>query len=228
MSTLKYVSVTIPAGQSVSNGADCRGSIRISRIIAPDDWTQAPVTFCMSPDDGVYHDLYHVTVPILDNYEIVVPRLVPKSVVTLPPALGASVPWLKIRSGVHAAPVNQAANRNFVVVLEMPDALPAGPTGGQGLAGPTGATGPQPVMQAATGPTGGYLQSGNIITQWGSLVASTTGVTANFPRPYIDGPPFVAASAPSGGVLQVSATKTTITISCNSGTPTVSWKAIGS
>jgi hypothetical protein len=228
MSTLKYVPVTIQAGKSVSNGADCRGSTRITRIICPPDWTAAPITFCMSPDDGVYHDLYHVNYPQLDNFEITVPRLIPNSVVTLPPTMGEDVPWLKIRSGGHQAMVNQAADRDFVIVLEMPDALPAGPTGSAGPAGPTGATGPLPVVQAATGPTGGYLQSGNIMTQWGNFTSSTSGVTVNFPKPFIDGPPSVTASAASGGVLQVSATKTSITISCNSGTPVVSWKAIGS
>lgn len=121
---------------------------------------------------------------------------------------------------------------------------PAGPTGPQGVQGmqgvkgdpgpigidgPTGPTGPSLTTQAATGPTGGYYQSGNIITQWGNLVATTgAGTTVTFPKPYIDAAPFVTASAPSGGVLQVSATKTTVTISCNSGTPVASWKAIGS
>ncbi len=228
MTTLQTIPVTVQAGKSVSDAVDCSAGVRIVRLIMPSSWTAAPLTFCMSPDNTVYHDLYHVEPGSLQSREVTVPIVTPDAVLAFPPTSGAAVAWFKIRSGTHAVPVIQPVARTFQVVVEMPDELPAGPTGDQGPAGPTGATGPMPVMQGATGPTGGYLQSGNIITQWGSFASSTSGVTVNFPKAYIDGPPSVTASAASGGVLQVSATKTSVTISCNSGTPIVSWKAIGS
>jgi hypothetical protein len=232
--TLRTLSVTIPAGKSVSDALDCSGAVRIVRLIMPPAWTKAPLTFCMSPDDTVYHDLYHVTPGSLASYEVTVPIVTPDAVLAFPPTTGTVVAWFKIRSGTHAAPVVQAAARTFQVVVEEPDEAnvvegPTGPKGAAGSAGPTGATGPAATVTAATGPTGGYMQVGNIITQWGSLVATTgAGTTVNFPRPYTDGPPSVTASAAAGGTLQVSATKTSITVSCNSGTPVVSWKAIGS
>jgi hypothetical protein len=232
MSSLKIVSCTIPAGSSMSNGADCRGSIRILRCIMPDDWTRAPLSFRLSLDDVAYNDLYHTTPENFDPFEVLVPEVVPGSVVTLPPNMSQTVYYARVRSGSRVTQIKQAADREFKFILEMPDALPAGPTGSPGpvgLTGPTGMTGPPPAIQAVTGPTAGYFQVGNILTQWGNLTASVgAGTTVNFPKPFIDGVPFVTASAPSGGVLQVSATKTSITISCNSGTPIASWKATGS
>jgi len=235
MSTLKVVSCTIPAGSSMSNSADCRGSIRILRCIMPTEWTRAPLSFQLSVDDVEYGDLYHTTPENFDPFEVVAPEVVPGSVVTLPPNMSSTVFYVRVRSGPRVAPVKQAADRVIKFVLEMPEALPTGPTGSTGAVGATGPigltgpTGPMPPMQAATGPTGGYYQVGNILTQWGNLVATVgAGTTVNFPRPFIDAVPFVTASAPSGGVLQVSATKTTVTISCNSGTPVASWKATGS
>jgi hypothetical protein len=52
---------TIPAGGCLSNGVDLTGSIRLARIVMPaNGWTPAPLTFQMSPDDGIYHDIHHV------------------------------------------------------------------------------------------------------------------------------------------------------------------------
>ncbi len=228
VATLKTVTGTIPAGQTMSSDVDCRGANRILRVLMPAAWTRAPLSFRLSSDQVDWGDLYHTTVENFGPFEVFVPEVIPGSVVTLPPNMSSTVAFVRVRSGGRNSQVPQAADRVFKFILEMPEVPPAGPTGDQGPIGPTGATGPMPVIPAATGPTGGFLQSGNIITQWGSFASSTSGVTVNFPKPYIDGPPSVTASAASGGVLQVSATKTSVTISCNSGTPIVSWKAIGS
>jgi hypothetical protein len=229
--TLRTVNVVIPAGKSMSDPADCSGSSRILRIVMPPDWTFAPLTFQTSPDGVMFHDLYHITPGTLDPYIVSLDSIVPNSVIAFPQGTGAPASWVKLRSGTITTPVKQTADRVFQLVVEDASVVagPTGPVGPAGAGGPTGATGPAATVTAATGPTGGYMQVGNIITQWGSLVASTgAGTTANFPKPYTDGPPSVTASAAAGGTLQVSATKTSITISCNSGTPVVSWKAIGS
>ncbi len=246
--TTRTIPITIPAGKSMSDAVDCSGSVRILRIVMPSAWTgAAPLTFQMSPDGVDFHDLRHVTPGSLDSYEVSVKNVVPDAVVAFPPTTGALVTWVKIRSGVRASPVAQTAARTFEFVVEDVDAAagggagaegPTGPAGAKGATGPAGPAGtPGPTGAAgagggfagATGPTGGWMQSGNIISQWGSLVASTgAGTTVSFPKPYVDGPPSVTASAAAGGTLQVSATKTSITIACNSGSPTVSWKAIGS
>lgn len=227
--TLRSIPVTIPAGKSMSDAVDCTGSQRIVRIVMPSAWTgTAPLTFQMSPDGVDYHDLRHVTPGSLDSYEVSLKNVVPDAVVAFPPTTGLSIAWVKIRSGMRASPVIQTAARKFEFIVEDASVV-EGPTGPAGKTGATGPVGPPLASQAATGPTGGYVQSGNIITQWGNLIATTgAGTTVNFPKPYVDGPPSVTASAASGGVLQVSATKTAITISCNAGTPVVSWKAIGS
>ena len=193
----------------------------------------------------------------LQPYPVSMDPVVPDAVVAFPVNTGSAVSWIRLRSGTASTPVKQAADRVFQIVVEDADATgtggtgaqgPTGPAGADGAAGPKGATGPLvrwdhrglrgrqgrlvPLVFASyTGRNGSdrrLYASGNIITQWGSFAASTSGVTVNFPKPYVDGVPSVTASAAAGGVLQVSATKTTLTISCNSGTPTVSWKAIGS
>jgi hypothetical protein len=124
--TLKVVSgAIIAAGESLSNAVDCTGCTRLVRIIAPDDWTGgAPLSFQLSPDNSTYHDLYHVVMPgvAYNTYEVVVPNPRPGSTLTLPIDLGQDVAWLKVRSGTHAAPVVQEADREFSFVLAVPDA----------------------------------------------------------------------------------------------------------
>jgi hypothetical protein len=61
-----------------------------------------------------------------------------------------------------------------------------GPTGFADLAGVTGA-----------GPSG-YLQHGNFIDCWGTITATTTGVTGNFAKPYTDNPPIFTLGGVTG------------------------------
>ena len=69
---------TIPAGQSLSEGVDVSGS-RILRIVMPDDWTSAPLTFQLSPDNAEWHDLFHIqsTTSAFVPFEVVVPTVHP-------------------------------------------------------------------------------------------------------------------------------------------------------
>jgi hypothetical protein len=161
--TLRTLSVTIPAGKVVSDALDCSGAVRIVRLIMPAGWTTAPLTFCMSPDNTVYHDLYHVTPGSLASYEVTVPIVTPDAVLAFPPTTGTVVAWFKIRSGTHAAPVVQAAARTFQVVVEEPDAanVVEGPTGPAGSAGSVGAAGPAGPT-GAKGATGAYNPVGTI------------------------------------------------------------------
>lgn len=150
------VDAVILAGNTLSEGIDCSGGLRILRIIMPPDWTAAPLTFQMSPDGVTYHNLYHVTPGSLQTYEVTVPVVTPGSVVAFPPSTGATVNWIKIRSGTQAVPVKQKADRTFQLVLEEAGTVEGGGEGAAGPAGPTGPAGPAgtPGAAGATGPTG--------------------------------------------------------------------------
>jgi hypothetical protein len=125
----------------------------------------------------------------------------------------------------------------------------AGPIGMQGAQGPAGNTGPQGVMgvpgpQGAVGPTGaaaawsgstgtagatgagGFVQQGNLIDNWGSTNATTTGVAVTFARPYIDQPPAVTVS--TGGAATPKVTAVTRTGFVLTGSGLSYWRAIGS
>jgi hypothetical protein len=114
---------TIPAGQSMSNAVDCSGS-RIARIILPDSWTAAPLSFLMSTDDITYRPVFHVQVATdtFVSYEVVMPVLAPGAVLLMPQNTGSGLFWVKFRSGTRTAPVVQAAARAFQVVLDTPTA----------------------------------------------------------------------------------------------------------
>lgn len=221
--TLKTVTCTIPAGSSMSSDADCRGSIRILRVLMPPAWTRAPLTFRLSSDQVDWGDLYHTVPDDFEPFEVLVPEVIPGSVVTLPVNMSATVAFVRVRSGARASQVPQAEARVFKFVLEMPEALPPGPTGATGPAGPPGASG-------ATGPTAGWQRIGNVLNCWGTVVATTgSGVQVTFPQPYVDDNPIITTGGQAGGVLQVTAiSRTGFTITCNSGTPMVYWRAVGS
>src|SRR4249920_467442 len=146
----------IPAGQSMSNGVDCSG-YNILRIIAPQDWDAAPISFRVSPDGVAYHDLFHAVDRTFNSYEAVVPAVPPNAAINMPAGTGTGIAFLKIRSGSRAAPVAQSADRTFVLVLDpVPASIPSGPPGPQGLpgnTGPTGVAGPAGI-QGVSGPMG--------------------------------------------------------------------------
>lgn len=190
---LNTVSLTIPAGQSVSNAIDCSGSVRIVRIIMPPVWNAAPLTFCLSPDNTTFHDLYHIAQAqggMLGAYEVTIPTVTPGAIVALPPQTGFQVAWMKVRSGVHAAPVIQTQDRTFRVVMEVLDETTG--EGGAGVQGPTGPRG----LDGPTGPTG---------TKGPTGLGGTTGPTGTAPsKGVIDGSP--AAAGDKGEYLTANST----------------------
>ena len=144
---LNVLTATILAGQSVSSAVDCSGAVRIVRIIMPSQWTAAPLTFCLSPDNVTFHDLYLTPEGSLTPFEATLP-VIPGAIVTMPRDTGYQIAWFKVRSGNHAAPVPQAADRVFKIIAQVLDETTGGggagiqgPTGPMGDFGPTGATG---------------------------------------------------------------------------------------
>ena len=90
---LTVTSLEILPHQSVSNALDCRAG-KIVRIGMPNDWTAAPLTFQVSPDGVIYLDLYHaqVTTGAFVPFEVVIPTVIPNSILYLPPDTGSPVP----------------------------------------------------------------------------------------------------------------------------------------
>jgi hypothetical protein len=128
---------TIPAGQSVSNAVDC-SSGRVVRIIMPPSWTgAASLSFCTSPDNTTFHDLYHTIAETYATNEVIIPAVTPNSAVVMPTGSGDSFNWVKLRSGNHAAPVVQAADRVFQIIVDVADAAASG--GGSDLMAALGA-----------------------------------------------------------------------------------------
>ena len=117
---------TILAGQSVSGGVDCSGS-RIIRLVMPDDWTPASLTFQLSPDGVAYYNLFHAQ-PYTDTerpdfvpYEVMISSVVPNAIFVMPVDAGGLLGFVRFRSGTASRPVTQSAIRRFQLVLDVSD-----------------------------------------------------------------------------------------------------------
>jgi len=103
---------------SVSNSF-CKKSYENVVIIMPSAWTTADLTFLVSDDNVTFGDLY-----VGDNAEALVEVNVTGPAASQVIALTGklrdalkSCPYIKIRSGVTATPVAQAAARTFKIIL---------------------------------------------------------------------------------------------------------------
>ena len=117
---LKVVTVHIPRGESLSNGADCTDG-SIIRLAAPrDGWDGANLTFEVSTDDSPN---YHILLD-RDGQLIQVPVKVGHST-SIRETDGLDPGWYKIRSGTPENPVEQTADRDFSFVLLTKEDSPA-------------------------------------------------------------------------------------------------------
>jgi hypothetical protein len=109
---LKVVTVHIPRGESVSNGADCTDGT-ILRLAAPrDGWDGANISFEVSTDDSPN---YHVL--LNDEAELIqVPVKVGCST-SIRGVEGLDPGWYKVRSGTPENPVIQNGDRDFSFVV---------------------------------------------------------------------------------------------------------------
>jgi hypothetical protein len=102
---------TIPAGQALSAPIATVG-YGVCLVLLPAAWTDAPLTLQGSLDQGdpaAWADLYDH----LGN-EVVLSVAAGRAL-TLPPTLLLGWRWLRLRSGLAAAPVNQAAARTLTL-----------------------------------------------------------------------------------------------------------------
>lgn len=116
---------TIPAGQSVSEGVDCSGS-RIVRIVMPDGWDSAPLTFQLSPDNGTFYNLHHVVSytgterPSFTPFEVMISAVMPNAIFVMPVDTGDMISFIRFRSGTASHPIVQSIDRKFQIVLDVP------------------------------------------------------------------------------------------------------------
>ena len=112
-SATKIITITIPSGASRSAEFDCRG-YRIARLTTPSAWTAAALTFLSAPVSGGTFN------PVVDDggIEASIPVAVNQSIGVVNNVLVLSgIQFCKLRSGIAATPVNQAADRVITVVL---------------------------------------------------------------------------------------------------------------
>ena len=111
------LSVTIPAGLAVSSSVTVHG-LQLLELLSPPGWTAASLSFQGSIDGASWFNIHAA-----NGDEIVINcaanRLYRLNSLDGAGALGGLLPFglrlFRVRSGTAAAPVNQGANRTFVI-----------------------------------------------------------------------------------------------------------------
>ena len=103
--------LVIAAGTALSPAIDLDRQ-RLHRVAFPAAWTAAAISFQVSADGAAFVDLYD------RDGELTLPPAVvgPNRSVVVDPAAFIGVRFLKLRSGVAASPVAQAADRTLTLV----------------------------------------------------------------------------------------------------------------
>ena len=110
----------IEAGESLSEGLDCRGG-QLVRITMPQEWgDDAPLTFEFSTDGQFYNDMFD-----LKGFAVTIEKVVPGSGVIIPADVGRAIAFIKFRSGTRGNPVVQNEQRYFAVTLVTDDVVDA-------------------------------------------------------------------------------------------------------
>ena len=121
---LQISTLTILAGQSLSNGVNCSKG-RCVLIEFPDQWNAANMTFQVSSDGVTWRDYFYITpgtfMP-MEVREVMMPVLAKVATIVTGPQW-ADVLWIKIRSGTTARPIVQSADRKFVLTIDMAAAV---------------------------------------------------------------------------------------------------------
>jgi hypothetical protein len=109
--TITTVTVTIAAGEALSSAADLSTG-DVVMLLMPVDWSPANVSFQISEDNVTYRDLYDAS-----GVEVLRPVGANRALNVDPGYTSGSL-WVKVRSGSHVNPVNQAASRDIVLVIQ--------------------------------------------------------------------------------------------------------------
>lgn len=101
---------TIPAGDSSSSPLDINNQHLIAIVMSP-GWTAAGLSFAISLDEGIsWSNVYDHT-----GAELVVAADAGRYI-ALPPTLLTAPGLLGVRSGTTGVPVNQASDRELIVI----------------------------------------------------------------------------------------------------------------
>lgn len=107
---LSEVTATIPSAGSLTPAIDL-GDLRLARIIVPDTWTPAAITFQASINGTTWRDVY-------DSYGAEVSlTVVPGGDHVIPLSDFSSLDLIKLRSGTSAAPVAQTDAAELILVV---------------------------------------------------------------------------------------------------------------
>lgn len=109
--------VTIASGAAVSGALslrDNRGTGRITGLLIPASWTTAALTFQGSLDGENFFDIYDAST----ERTVASGAVVADHFLSLDPDLWDAFPFIKVRSGTAASPVNQAADRTLTFAVQ--------------------------------------------------------------------------------------------------------------
>jgi len=107
-----FLTASIPNGTAITPAIDL-GSQRLHRIVIPAAWTAAAISFDVSYDGTNFAPLFNSA----GEFSLASATVVAASrsvLVDLPTFYG--IRYLKVRSGLVASPVNQAAQRDLILV----------------------------------------------------------------------------------------------------------------
>lgn len=112
----------IEAGESLSEGLDCRAG-KLIRITMPPVWSPANLTFQLSTDGARYGDLVDT-----EGREVMIPVRAASTIVIAPSSpFVAAIQFIKFRSGPRSYPIPQDDRRDFELTIESNDAADGGP-----------------------------------------------------------------------------------------------------
>jgi hypothetical protein len=106
------ISATISSADSLSDTVDLSSGVIVG-IIMPAQWTGAIVTLQGSLDGEIFYDLYDGMTAREVTFNVQ-----PSSIVAVSPDWMRCCSAIRLRSGAGGAPVAQAAERQFVVIVE--------------------------------------------------------------------------------------------------------------
>ena len=117
---LQTLTVTISAGQSLSNAVDCSQG-KLVLIEFPAAWDGEYISLQTSADGNTWHDFHYVPSTertyskTVDEIIIAVPKGAASAFAT---GWADNLLWLRIRSGPSDGPINQTADRIFTLTLD--------------------------------------------------------------------------------------------------------------
>jgi hypothetical protein len=103
---------TIAAGASLSAAVRLPPGHYLAAIVMPAAWTAAGITFQASADGVTYNDVHDI-----NGTEISV-TVAASRIIVLPPTDWYPVPFVRVRSGTSAVPVNQLAERALALLVK--------------------------------------------------------------------------------------------------------------